>query len=160
VVAFLAPPSDSLGRTLPDLTGLPMREALRQLSLRQVTVHLAGRGLVVRQEPAPGSALPLAGGCRLWCEEPGARSKPRRLEARVGGRRGSEAEEPRLARAQAACAFSDNPSADRRMSVIAVTGTNGKTTTTYMIEAIGRAAGLRCGVIGTTGVRLDGQTRP
>lgn len=70
VVAYLSPPRDSLGRRLPNLVGMPMREALRQLSLRQVTVRLEGRGLVVRQEPAPGSALPLTGSCRLWCEEP------------------------------------------------------------------------------------------
>jgi UDP-N-acetylmuramoyl-L-alanyl-D-glutamate--2,6-diaminopimelate ligase len=41
-----------------------------------------------------------------------------------------------------------------------VTGTNGKTTTTFMIEAIFRAAARRAGVIGTTGVRIDGETRP
>jgi cell division protein FtsI/penicillin-binding protein 2 len=77
VVAFLSPPSDSLGRRLPNLVGMPMRVALRQLSLRQVTVHLEGCGLVARQEPAPGTALPLAGGCRLWCASPGAPAGPR-----------------------------------------------------------------------------------
>ena len=44
--------------------------------------------------------------------------------------------------------------------VVAVTGTNGKTTTTYLIEAIVIAAGRRAGVIGTTGVRLAGETLP
>ena len=83
VVAYLSPPPDSVGRQLPNLLGVPMREALRQLSLRQVTVHLEGRGLVVRQEPAPGSALPLAGGCRLWCEEPGSASRSRGVVATV-----------------------------------------------------------------------------
>ncbi len=80
VVAFLSPPRDSLGARLPNLVGVPMREALRQLSLRQVTVHLEGRGLVVRQEPAPGSALPLVDGCRLWCGDPEAGAKPRGTE--------------------------------------------------------------------------------
>ena len=37
----------------------------------------------------------------------------------------------------------------RRIGVVAVTGTNGKTTVTYMLEAIARAAGVRYGVIGT-----------
>jgi cell division protein FtsI/penicillin-binding protein 2 len=72
VVAYLSPPRDSLGLRLPNLVGVPVREALRQLSLRQVTVHLEGRGLVVRQDPLPGTALPLAGACRLWCAEPDA----------------------------------------------------------------------------------------
>ena len=79
---------------------------------------------------------------------------------RFAGATSVEVDEPRLALAQAACTFHGNPSAHPFMDVIAVTGTNGKTTTTYMIEAIGRAAGLRCGVIGTTGVRIDGEARP
>jgi beta-lactam-binding protein with PASTA domain len=83
VVAFLSPPRDSLGRVLPALVGLPVREALRQLSLRQVTVHLEGSGLVARQEPAPGTALPLAGGCRLWCVEPAPAAGPQTFEASV-----------------------------------------------------------------------------
>ncbi|HTL84984.1 MAG TPA: UDP-N-acetylmuramoyl-L-alanyl-D-glutamate--2,6-diaminopimelate ligase [Acidimicrobiia bacterium] len=40
------------------------------------------------------------------------------------------------------------------MQVLGVTGTNGKTTTTYLLEAIGRAAGDHTGVIGTTGARV------
>ena len=37
----------------------------------------------------------------------------------------------------------------RRLQVVGVTGTNGKTTTTYMLRSILEAAGHRCGVIGT-----------
>jgi UDP-N-acetylmuramoyl-L-alanyl-D-glutamate--2,6-diaminopimelate ligase len=40
--------------------------------------------------------------------------------------------------------------------MVGVTGTNGKTTTTYLLESVFRAAGLRPAVIGTTGVRVDG----
>jgi UDP-N-acetylmuramoyl-L-alanyl-D-glutamate--2,6-diaminopimelate ligase len=47
-----------------------------------------------------------------------------------------------------------------RMAVIGVTGTNGKTTTTYLLESVFRAAGMRAGVIGTTGVRVDGAVTP
>lgn len=43
------------------------------------------------------------------------------------------------------------------MLVIGVTGTNGKTTTTYLLERVVRAAGMVPGMIGTTGVRIDGQ---
>jgi UDP-N-acetylmuramoyl-L-alanyl-D-glutamate--2,6-diaminopimelate ligase len=46
------------------------------------------------------------------------------------------------------------------MTVVGVTGTNGKTTTTYLLESIFRAAGLVPGVIGTTGVRVDGRPEP
>jgi len=40
------------------------------------------------------------------------------------------------------------------MRVLGVTGTNGKTTTTYLLEAIAQAAGERSGVIGTVGARI------
>lgn len=42
------------------------------------------------------------------------------------------------------------------MRTIGVTGTNGKTTTTYLIESIFREAGLKPGVIGTVNYRYDG----
>jgi len=66
--------------------------------------------------------------------------------------------EPRLALARAACVLHGDPS--RAMRVAAVTGTNGKTTTTWMLESVFTAAGWRSGVIGTTGVRFGGVTRP
>ncbi|HET7237237.1 MAG TPA: UDP-N-acetylmuramoyl-L-alanyl-D-glutamate--2,6-diaminopimelate ligase [Actinomycetota bacterium] len=46
------------------------------------------------------------------------------------------------------------------MTMIGVTGTNGKTTTTYLLEAVLRAAGRVPGVVGTTGVRVDGRPTP
>lgn len=42
--------------------------------------------------------------------------------------------------------------ADKKLKIIGVTGTNGKTTTTYMLDAIFRAAGKRTAVIGTLGI--------
>lgn len=45
----------------------------------------------------------------------------------------------------------------RSMSVLGVTGTNGKTTTTYMLESMAKAAGMGSGVIGTVEVRLPGK---
>lgn len=47
-----------------------------------------------------------------------------------------------------------------RITLVGVTGTNGKTTTTYLLEAVFRAAGWTPGVIGTTGVRIDGRPVP
>jgi len=68
-----------------------------------------------------------------------------------------EVAEPRLALAQAANALHGHPS--RAMQIVGVTGTNGKTTTTWMLESIFRTAGRRPGVIGTTGVRFADETR-
>lgn len=43
-----------------------------------------------------------------------------------------------------------------KLHIIAVTGTNGKTSTTFMIQSALHAAGFRVGLIGTTGCYLDG----
>lgn len=56
----------------------------------------------------------------------------------------------RVALAYIASAFYGNPA--KQLKIIGVTGTNGKTTTTYMLESIFRAGGKRTGVIGTLGV--------
>ncbi|MCV7285766.1 UDP-N-acetylmuramoyl-L-alanyl-D-glutamate--2,6-diaminopimelate ligase [Mycolicibacterium wolinskyi] len=47
-----------------------------------------------------------------------------------------------------------------RLRVIGVTGTSGKTTTTYLVEAGLHAAGRVAGLIGTVGVRIDGRAVP
>ncbi len=48
----------------------------------------------------------------------------------------------------------------RTLTVIGVTGTSGKTTTTYLVEAGLRAAGRTAGLIGTVGIRIDGVDVP
>jgi UDP-N-acetylmuramyl-tripeptide synthetase len=54
---------------------------------------------------------------------------------------------------QAAAAFHAHPA--RRMVMIGITGTNGKTTTTYLVESIIRQAGGNPGVIGTVNYRYN-----
>ncbi len=63
----------------------------------------------------------------------------------------------RLALAVLADRFFDQPS--RRMPVIGVTGTNGKTTTAYLLASILDAAGLRAGMLGTVAYRIGGEDR-
>jgi UDP-N-acetylmuramoyl-L-alanyl-D-glutamate--2,6-diaminopimelate ligase len=46
------------------------------------------------------------------------------------------------------------------MRVVGITGTNGKTTTSFLLGSIFEAAGLRAGVIGTTGARIAGEPLP
>jgi len=45
---------------------------------------------------------------------------------------------------------------DASMAIAGVTGTNGKTTVTHMIEAIMVSAGIPVGIIGTLGARING----
>jgi len=47
-----------------------------------------------------------------------------------------------------------------RMTIVGVTGTNGKTTTTYLLESVFRKSGRVPGLIGTTGLRIDGEPVP
>jgi UDP-N-acetylmuramoyl-L-alanyl-D-glutamate--2,6-diaminopimelate ligase len=63
----------------------------------------------------------------------------------------------RLALAVLATAFHRDPSGD--MQVIGITGTNGKTTTAYLVASIFEAAGIRCGILGTVAYRIGDQTR-
>jgi UDP-N-acetylmuramoyl-L-alanyl-D-glutamate--2,6-diaminopimelate ligase len=63
----------------------------------------------------------------------------------------------RLAMAPAADAFFDQPSAE--LAVAGVTGTNGKTTTAFLLYAILAAAGRRPGLIGTIEARVGGERR-
>jgi len=81
VIAYLAAPADSTGRSLPDLVGLTVREAMRRLTQRSVTVHITGSGVVTRQDPPPGTRLPLSGPCRLWCSP----REPSVTKAEAGG---------------------------------------------------------------------------
>lgn len=58
----------------------------------------------------------------------------------------------RAALAPLAAAFFGRPSAE--LPVIGITGTDGKTTTSFLVDAVLRAAGRRTGMIGTVAVRI------
>jgi len=58
----------------------------------------------------------------------------------------------RLALALLSVAFYRDPA--REMRTIGVTGTNGKTTTAYLLASIFEAAGIRCGILGTVAYRV------
>lgn len=69
-----------------------------------------------------------------------------------------EVEHGRQALAVAARNFYGNPT--ERLKLTGVTGTNGKTTTTFLIDSILRAAGLTTALVGTIEYRLGGAVRP
>jgi UDP-N-acetylmuramoyl-L-alanyl-D-glutamate--2,6-diaminopimelate ligase len=63
----------------------------------------------------------------------------------------------RLALALLATTFYRDPS--REMRVVGITGTNGKTTTAYLLAGIFEAAGIRCGVLGTVAYKIGDELR-
>jgi UDP-N-acetylmuramoyl-L-alanyl-D-glutamate--2,6-diaminopimelate ligase len=69
----------------------------------------------------------------------------------------SVVEDGRLALALLAAEFFRHPSSEMR--VVGITGTNGKTTTAYLVASIFEAAGIRCGLLGTVAYRVGDETR-
>ena len=67
-------------------------------------------------------------------------------------------EHGRRALAQLAAAVYGHP--ERKLNVSAVTGTNGKTTTVYLLEQLLRSAGRKCVLIGTIETRIGDEVRP
>ncbi len=63
----------------------------------------------------------------------------------------------RLALALLAAEFYRHPS--RALRVVGITGTNGKTTTAYLVASIFDRSGIRCGMLGTVGYRVGDETR-
>jgi UDP-N-acetylmuramoyl-L-alanyl-D-glutamate--2,6-diaminopimelate ligase len=69
-----------------------------------------------------------------------------------------EVEHGRQALAMAARSFYRRP--DERVMFTGITGTNGKTTTSYLLDSILREAGFVTGLIGTIEYRMAGEVRP
>jgi UDP-N-acetylmuramoyl-L-alanyl-D-glutamate--2,6-diaminopimelate ligase len=69
-----------------------------------------------------------------------------------------QVEDVRAAMARAAARFYGDPTA--ALPVVGVTGTNGKTTTAFLVRALLEAAGRRCGLLGTVTSVVAGDKRP
>lgn len=92
---------------------------------------LAGACAIMAEKPCPPEFEPIA-----WVRVPDARKALGPVAAAVNG----------------------NPTT--RLTLVGITGTNGKTTLTYLLEGILRAAGRNPGVIGTVTYRWGGRERP
>lgn len=92
-----------------------------------------------------------SGACAVIAESP----RPSDLDSRIGW---VQVAEPRRVAGLVSRECYGRP--DEKLALVGVTGTNGKTTTTHLVESIGNAAGRRCGRIGTIGYSFDGQERP
>ena len=77
------PSGMSDGGGLPDLRGMSAREALRELARLGLTARMEGAGVVVDQNPAPGSLVEPGAGCTLVL----SRRPPPRPTGVLGGPR-------------------------------------------------------------------------
>ncbi|MCH5252440.1 MAG: UDP-N-acetylmuramoyl-L-alanyl-D-glutamate--2,6-diaminopimelate ligase [Lachnospiraceae bacterium] len=64
----------------------------------------------------------------------------------------------RAALSKMSAAYFDYPS--KKMTSIGITGTKGKSTTTYMVRDIIEKSGKTCGIVGTIGVSIKGKVTP
>lgn len=69
-----------------------------------------------------------------------------------------EVEDTSGALARIASNYYGNPTS--HLTLLGITGTNGKTTVSYLIESVWRAQGINPGVIGTVESRFGGEARP
>ncbi|MDH5297471.1 MAG: UDP-N-acetylmuramoyl-L-alanyl-D-glutamate--2,6-diaminopimelate ligase [Desulfobulbaceae bacterium] len=69
-----------------------------------------------------------------------------------------EVADTRVALGEVAAAFHGHPA--RKVRMVGITGTNGKTTTTYLLERLLKTAGSSPGVIGTVNYRFAGEEIP
>ena len=143
-----AAPADGAGLPAITVTGVTLRaqDALpgdlfaalpgsKTHGARFAAEAVDGGAVAILTDPAGAVALPPLGGIPVLLH-PTPRSVVGAAAARVYG----------------------DPSA--KLTVVGVTGTSGKTTTTYLVEAGLRAAGRHAGLIGTVGVRIDGAAQP
>ena len=75
------------------------------------------------------------------------------FDLEAGGAAGLVVPDIRVAAAAISCAFFDYPT--RELSVVAVTGTNGKSSVTYLLAEILGALGIKAGTVGTLGLTFD-----
>ena len=87
----------------------------------------------------------------ILAEEPVTPSASPLLKGGIGGVTQIIVPDVREAMAILAAAFYGEPS--KKLTLLGVTGTNGKTTITYLVESILKAAGFNVGVVGTINYR-------
>ncbi len=128
----------------PALAGLVVRgpvEDSRRVGDRSIFVALRGEHVDGHEFVAAAAA---AGAALAVVEEPVTDAPLAQLVVRDG----------RRALAEAACWWYDDPS--HELAVVGITGTDGKTTTSYLATAALEAAGIRTGMLGTAGLRIGG----
>jgi UDP-N-acetylmuramoyl-L-alanyl-D-glutamate--2,6-diaminopimelate ligase len=160
-------PSHPVGRALG-----PLAEQVHAVPVQGVTVpDIALRGVTLRsQDVQPGDLFAALAGTTSHGARHAGEAISRGAVAVLTDAQGAAAigrdagvpvlihPDPRSVLGDLAATVYGRPS--ERLRVVGVTGTSGKTTTTYLMEAGLRSAGRVAGLIGTVGVRIDGRDQP
>jgi len=146
----------SLG-DLADACGLHVGDADRAVLVTGITLD--------SRSVQPGDVFAALPGAQMhgatFCDQARARGAVAVLTDEVADTAGLPAlrcADPRASVGSLAAEVFGRPSDDLLM--VGITGTNGKTTTAFLVEAGLRAAGYATGLIGTTGVRLGDTALP
>jgi len=106
-------------------------------------ISLDGHNFILQAVAADCSALLVNRGWQELVPE----AEPLRRVAIV------EVDDTKIALGNIAANYYDHP--ERRLTIIGITGTNGKTTTSFLVESMLKACGRRPGVIGTVNYRYS-----
>jgi UDP-N-acetylmuramoyl-L-alanyl-D-glutamate--2,6-diaminopimelate ligase len=152
-------------RTVRSVGDLTLRELLAGIDASPDPVDAPVTGIAYRSDSVrPGDAFFCIPGFKHDGHDFAADAVARGATAIVGKRKlGSVdvvqaiVDDPRVALAVAADRFYGRPS--RELDLIGVTGTNGKTTTTYLVDSVLRETGATTGLLGTVEIRVGESTR-
>ncbi len=142
------------GRLSPKVAGPPDVE-IRELTFDSREVRPGSAFVAVRGTQTDGHQFidkAIAAGARAIVAET---APPERLQA---GLSWVQVTDTRRALAWMASAWYGHPS--RKLQLVGVTGTNGKTSVTTLLYQLFDALGYKAGLIGTTGIRIAGQSLP
>jgi len=142
-------PTDWLGSG-PDADPVIRGLAYDSRSVSPGDLFVALRGAVADGHDYLDQAVSL-GAAALLIEDPSARPLPEDRPAVVVA-------DARRALAPLAARFYGEPAEE--CDLVGITGTNGKTSTSYLVESILSRAGVRTGLIGTVEIRYAGERHP
>jgi UDP-N-acetylmuramoyl-L-alanyl-D-glutamate--2,6-diaminopimelate ligase len=141
-------------RGVPGLeTQLPFDVEISSLAYDSRRVQPGSLFIAIRGEKADGNDFVSAALDRGALAVASERAAPAEHQSRW-----IKVENARRTLSDMARAFYAHP--EERLTLVGITGTNGKTTTTYLLESIFHADDIPCGVFGTIEYRFAGRTLP
>jgi UDP-N-acetylmuramoyl-L-alanyl-D-glutamate--2,6-diaminopimelate ligase len=145
----------ALGELAPVETGLDPSTGGRTIKAVVYDSRKAGQGslfVALHGEKVDGTAFAAQAVARGAVAVVSERSRPEGIQVPW-----IAVADARLALARLGASFYGHPSRDLR--VVGITGTNGKTTTAYLLAALFEAAGIKCGMFGTVVYRIGDEER-